>query len=98
MHFRRKDFHGGRSYASNPSDITQPSRASQAISWIKLQLSRLTRDDPTSAPLGLSRSYGEGFSLLGSDESQVRELDTKVFPIPRRERDARRAPWTGKEA
>jgi hypothetical protein len=81
----QKDFHGGRSYAPDPFRKRRPglsASASLVIAWIKLRLSRLT-PGASSVPEGLSRRKGEGFSLLGSDErhGQVRELDTKVFPI-----------------
>lgn len=96
MLFRRKDFHGGRAYAADPSEkgtLNFGTRASLMIAWVKLQLSRLTPDASRSVPQGLSRRKGKGFSLLGSDQHhpQLRELDTKVFPMPRRRRDAAKA-------
>ena len=87
----QKDFHGGRSYAPDPFRKRRPglsASASLVIAWIKLRLSRLTPGASSSVPEGLSRRKGEGFSLLGFDErhGQVRELDTKVFPMAHRRR------------
>jgi len=91
MLFQRKDFHGGRAYDSDPSDLKGPrfgSRASLVIGWIKLRLKRQT---PIVSPFVSQGSPGrkrEGFSLLGSGERNgVRELDTKAFPMADRLRD-----------
>jgi hypothetical protein len=64
----RKDFHGGRGYAPDPSNKGRPG----LVGWVKLQLSRLTPDAPTFLPEGLSRRKSEGFSLLESNERQSR--------------------------
>ena len=98
MLFRRKDFHGGRAYAADPSEKGTPNfgtRTSLMIAWVKLQLSRLTPDASRSVPEGLSRRKGVPFSDQTSTNSQLRELDTKVFPRPRRRRDAAKDSWTG---
>jgi len=95
MSFRR-DFHGGRAYAQDPFSKRRPGlsvSASSLIAWIKLRLSRLTPGASSSVPEGASRRKGEGFSLLGVDgrHDQVRELDTKVFPLAHRRRDTVKA-------
>ena len=82
MSFRQENFHGGRAYAP---DSLGENRASLIVNWIKFQFSRLSP--------GSSRKMGEGFSLLGSDENraQAHELDTKVFPMAHRRRNAAEA-------
>ena len=92
----RKDFHGGRAYAPDPFSKRRSGLSASAnlvIAWIKLRLSRRTPDASSSLPKGMSRRKGEGFSLLGSDErhGQVRELDTKVFPMAHRRRATAKA-------
>lgn len=93
---QQKDFHGRRTYASDLSDKSKQgfeSRASIVIAWIKLQLARMSPSALTSVLSRPSRGLGEGFSLLGFDErhAQERELDTKVFPLARRPRNAVKA-------
>jgi len=86
MLFGRKDFHGGRAYASDLSDENEPRSGSLAwhvVRWIKL---RLTRWLPVASPSiseGFSHGKSEGFSLLGCDDGhgRVRGLETNVFPM-----------------
>jgi hypothetical protein len=83
---RRKDFHGGRAYDSDPSDKRKPRfgfRVSLVIRWIKLQLTRRTPVLSPSVPQGFPRRKGEGFPLVGSDgrDRGVRDLDTEIFPM-----------------
>jgi hypothetical protein len=95
MLFRKKDFHGGRAYEANPGDMGRRALASQVIDWIKLRLGQLTRDDQALVRPAPPLRNGEGFSLLGSDERHARQMDTMLFPMPHRRRDARQAPWRG---
>jgi hypothetical protein len=93
---QRKDFHGSRAYASDVTDKGRwrfQSRASLFTAWIKLQLGRLKPDTSTIVLRGSSRPRGDGFSLLGLDRRhvQLRELDTDVFPMAHRRRDAARS-------
>jgi len=86
MLFGRKDFHGGRAYASDPCDENEPhsgSLATHVVRWIKV---RLTRRLPVASPSisqGFSHGKSEGFSLLGCDDGHrlVRRLETNVFPM-----------------
>jgi hypothetical protein len=85
----RKDFHGGRSYAPDAPNKSKPG----LIAWVKLQVSRLIPDASSSVREGLPRGKGEGFSFLGFDErhAHARQLDSKVFPMADRRRDAAKA-------
>ena len=86
---RRKDFHGGRDYASDasPGGKRFGSSAGLAIGWIKLQLGRWAAAVSPSAPQGPPRR-SEGYSLLGSDgrHAFARDVDTRAFPIADRRR------------
>lgn len=84
MSFRRENFHGGREYGSDSpgkGERRSEDRDGPIATWMKRQFSRLSPG---------SRKMGEGFSLLGTDErpSQARILDTDVFPMANRRRNA----------
>jgi len=90
MSFLRKDFHGGRAYASEPSDTSKPWFGSVGIGWIKLLLGKRTPVASPGLPHRNPHWKSEGYSRLGSSErhSRVRELDTKIFPMAHRRQDA----------
>lgn len=84
----RKDFHGRRAYtSSHQSKRGLKSRIRFVIARIRMQLSRLSPKPSATLFLGQSRRLGDGFSFLGLDVRQARNLDANVFPMSHRPRE-----------
>lgn len=91
MPFRRKDFHGSRTYEADPPASAGSQfgfSISLMIAWVKLQLDKMLLSGVPSSPSGTSLLRGSGgYSLLGTDVSDTppHPVRTEVFPMNARE-------------